>query len=148
MDDGGTLCSIGELARRTGQTRSTAKTIRFHSDYGIVTRADYRCYGPEPGARSPEPGARSPEPGARSPEPGARSPEPVARLGLGLGEVRQILDREAGPGRGRRAARRGAGRADVVLPRHRTGFRPTGASPHVSCPPDRVRPSSLPSHVR
>jgi DNA-binding transcriptional MerR regulator len=45
--DGGTLYSIGELARRTGLT---VKTIRFYSDRGIVvpagrSPAGYRLYG-------------------------------------------------------------------------------------------------------
>ncbi|MFH8989640.1 MerR family transcriptional regulator [Streptomyces sp. NPDC017940] len=52
MDDD-TLCSIGELARRTG---STVKTIRFYSDRGLIEPAErspagYRRYDTEAVAR-------------------------------------------------------------------------------------------------
>ncbi|MVO89421.1 MerR family transcriptional regulator [Streptomyces sp. p1417] len=53
MNDDDTLCSIGELARRTGLT---VKTIRFYSDRGLVeptdrTPAGYRRYGADAVAR-------------------------------------------------------------------------------------------------
>ncbi|MFG2730194.1 MerR family transcriptional regulator [Streptomyces canus] len=77
MDDGGTLYSIGELARQTGLT---VKTIRFYSDHGIVTPADrtpagYRRYGTEALAR-------------------LAFVRTLRELGLGLDAIRQILDRE------------------------------------------------------
>jgi DNA-binding transcriptional MerR regulator len=77
MDDGGTLYSIGELARQTGLT---VKTIRFYSDHGIVTPADrtpagYRRYGTEAVAR-------------------LAFVRTLRELGLGLDSIRQILDRE------------------------------------------------------
>jgi DNA-binding transcriptional MerR regulator len=77
MDDGGTLYSIGELARQTGLT---VKTIRFYSDHGIVTPADrtpagYRQYGTEAVAR-------------------LAFVRTLRELGLGLDAIRQILDRE------------------------------------------------------
>ncbi|MFE3034857.1 MerR family transcriptional regulator [Streptomyces canus] len=77
MDDGGTLHSIGDLARQTGLT---VKTIRFYSDEGIVTPADrthagYRRYGPEAVAR-------------------LAFVRTLRELGLGLAAIRQILDRE------------------------------------------------------
>ncbi|WP_329224605.1 MerR family transcriptional regulator [Streptomyces canus] len=76
MDDGGTLYSIGELARQTGLT---VKTIRFYSDHGIVTPADrtpagYRRYGTEAVAR-------------------LAFVRTLRELGLGLDVIRQILDR-------------------------------------------------------
>ncbi|EDY58930.1 MULTISPECIES: MerR family transcriptional regulator [Streptomyces] len=77
MDDGGTLHSIGDLARQTGLT---VKTIRFWSDEGIVppadrTHAGYRRYGPEAVAR-------------------LAFVRTLRELGLGLDAIRQILDRE------------------------------------------------------
>jgi DNA-binding transcriptional MerR regulator len=77
MDDGGTLYSIGELARQTGLT---VKTIRFYSDHGIVTPADrtpagYRRYGTEAVAR-------------------LAFVRTLRELGLGLASIRQVLDRE------------------------------------------------------
>jgi DNA-binding transcriptional MerR regulator len=53
MDGGGTLYSIGELARRTGLT---VKAIRFYSDHGIVvpamrSPAGYRLYSIDAVAR-------------------------------------------------------------------------------------------------
>ncbi|MCT9075692.1 MerR family transcriptional regulator [Streptomyces fulvoviolaceus] len=78
MDDGdSTLHSIGELARRTGLT---VKTIRFYSDRGIVAPADrtpvgHRRYGPEAVAR-------------------LAFVRTLRELGLGLDQIRQILDRE------------------------------------------------------
>ena len=77
MDDGGTLYSIGELARQTGLT---VKTIRFYSDHGIVPPADrtpagYRRYGTEAVAR-------------------LAFVRTLRELGLGLDTIRQVLDRE------------------------------------------------------
>ncbi|MFJ3308855.1 MerR family transcriptional regulator [Streptomyces sp. NPDC086549] len=74
--DGGTLYSIGELARRTGLT---VKTIRFYSDRGIVTPADrtpagYRRYGPDAVAR-------------------LALVRTLRELGLGLETVRRVVDR-------------------------------------------------------
>ncbi|WP_242882973.1 MerR family transcriptional regulator [Actinomadura litoris] len=51
--DGGTLYTIGELARRTGLS---VRTIRFYSDSGVVpptcrTSAGYRLYDPAAAAR-------------------------------------------------------------------------------------------------
>ncbi|MGI5350542.1 MerR family transcriptional regulator [Streptomyces sp. CA-250714] len=76
MDDA-SLCSIGELARRTGLT---VKTIRFYSDRGIVaptdrTPAGYRRYGPDAVAR-------------------LALVRTLRELGLGLEPIRQVLDRE------------------------------------------------------
>lgn len=53
MDGGGTLYSIGELARRTGLT---VKAIRFYSDHGVVvpamrSPAGYRLYSIDAVAR-------------------------------------------------------------------------------------------------
>jgi DNA-binding transcriptional MerR regulator len=75
--DGGTLYSIGELARRTGLT---VKTIRFYSDRGIVTPADrtpagYRRYGPEAVAR-------------------LALVRTLRELGLGLDVIRRVTDQE------------------------------------------------------
>ncbi|MFE7618951.1 MerR family transcriptional regulator [Streptomyces sp. NPDC057496] len=75
--ESGTLCSIGELARRTGLT---VKTIRFYSDRGIVvpahrTPAGYRRYGPDAVAR-------------------LALVRTLRELGLGLDEIRQVVDRE------------------------------------------------------
>ncbi|MFJ4787811.1 MerR family transcriptional regulator [Streptomyces sp. NPDC088794] len=75
--DGGTLYSIGELARRTGLT---VKTIRFYSDRGIVTPADrthagYRRYAPEAVAR-------------------LALVRTLRELGLGLDMIRQVVDQE------------------------------------------------------
>ncbi|MGW3286908.1 MerR family transcriptional regulator [Streptomyces sp. NPDC001002] len=75
--DGGTLYSIGELARRTGLT---VKTIRFYSDRGIVTPADrthtgYRRYAPEAVAR-------------------LAFVRTLRELGLGLDTIRQVVDQE------------------------------------------------------
>ena len=75
--DGGTLYSIGELARRTGLT---VKTIRFYSDRGIVepagrTHAGYRLYAPDTVAR-------------------LALVRTLRELGLGLPVIRQVLERE------------------------------------------------------
>ena len=75
--DGGTLYSIGELARRTGLA---VKTIRFYSDRGIVTPTDrtpagYRRYGPEAVAR-------------------LALVRTLRELGLGLDAIRRVTDRE------------------------------------------------------
>lgn len=77
MDDRDTRHSIGELARRTGLT---VKTIRYYSDHGIVTPADrtpagYRRYGPDAVAR-------------------LAFVRTLRELGVGLDEIRRILDRE------------------------------------------------------
>ncbi|MCD7445590.1 MerR family transcriptional regulator [Streptomyces lincolnensis] len=77
MDDGDTLCSIGELARRTGLT---VKTVRLYSDRGIVTPAErtgagYRRYGPDAVAR-------------------LAFVRTLRELGLGLDAIRQVVDRE------------------------------------------------------
>ncbi|WP_316761464.1 MerR family transcriptional regulator [Streptomyces herbicida] len=75
--DGGTLYSIGELARRTGLT---VKTIRFYSDRGILPPADrtpagYRRYGPEAVAR-------------------LAFVRTLRELGLGLDAIRHVVDRQ------------------------------------------------------
>jgi DNA-binding transcriptional MerR regulator len=75
--DGGTLYSIGELARRTGLT---VKTIRFYSDRGVVPPADrtaagYRRYGPGAVAR-------------------LALVRTLRELGLGLDAIRRVTDRE------------------------------------------------------
>ncbi|MEU9124173.1 MerR family transcriptional regulator [Streptomyces sp. NPDC048506] len=75
--DGGTLYSIGELARRTGLT---VKTIRFYSDRGIVTPADrtpagYRRYGPDAVAR-------------------LALVRTLRELGLGLDAIRRVTDQQ------------------------------------------------------
>ncbi|MGW2016648.1 MerR family transcriptional regulator [Streptomyces sp. NPDC001927] len=76
MDDG-TLCSIGELAQRTGLT---VKAIRFCSDRGIVVPADrtpagYRRYGPDAVAR-------------------LTLVRTLRELGLGLDVIRRVVERE------------------------------------------------------
>ncbi|MFF5041050.1 MerR family transcriptional regulator [Streptomyces nigra] len=75
--DGGTLYSIGELARRTGLT---VKTIRFYSDRGIVepagrTHAGYRLYAPDTAAR-------------------LALVRTLRELGLGLPVIRKVVDQE------------------------------------------------------
>lgn len=75
--DGGTLYSIGELARRTGLT---VKTIRFYSDRGIVAPADrthagYRRYAPEAVTR-------------------LALVRTLRELGLGLDTIRRVVDQE------------------------------------------------------
>ncbi|MGW7407637.1 MerR family transcriptional regulator [Streptomyces sp. NPDC054833] len=75
--DGGTLYSIGELARRTGLT---VKTIRFYSDRGILPPADrtpagYRRYGPDAVAR-------------------LAFVRTLRELGLGLDTIRNVVDRQ------------------------------------------------------
>jgi DNA-binding transcriptional MerR regulator len=75
--DGGTLYSIGDLARRTGLT---VKAIRFYSDGGIVppaTRspAGYRLYGIDAVAR-------------------LDLVRTLRDLGLDLPTIRKVLDRE------------------------------------------------------
>lgn len=75
--DGGTLYSIGELARRTGLT---VKTIRFYSDRGIVPPADrtpagYRRYGADAVAR-------------------LALVRTLRELGLGLEAIRRVMDQE------------------------------------------------------
>src|SRR5690242_6974743 len=75
--DGGTLYSIGELARRTGLT---VKKIRFYSDRGIVTPAErtpagYRRYGPEAVAR-------------------LALVRTLRELGLGLDVIRRVTNQE------------------------------------------------------
>ncbi|MFF7973476.1 MerR family transcriptional regulator [Streptomyces sp. NPDC007905] len=80
--DGGTLYSIGELARRTGLT---IKTIRFYSDRGLVSPADrtpagHRRYGPDAVAR-------------------LALVRTLRDLGLGLDTVRRVLDRDLPLGR-------------------------------------------------
>ncbi|MFF4547901.1 MerR family transcriptional regulator [Streptomyces sp. NPDC001435] len=75
--DGGTLYSIGELARRTGLT---VKTIRFYSDRGILPPADrtpagYRRYGPDAVAR-------------------LAFVRTLRELGLGLDAIRHVVDRQ------------------------------------------------------
>lgn len=75
--DGGTLYSIGELARRTGLT---VKTIRFYSDRGIVppmgrTPAGYRRYGPDAVAR-------------------LALVRTLRELGVGLDAIRRVVDQQ------------------------------------------------------
>ncbi|MBO1418584.1 MerR family transcriptional regulator [Streptomyces sp. FH025] len=75
--NGDTLHSIGELARRTGLT---VKTVRFYSDQGIVSPADrnpagHRRYGADAVAR-------------------LDLVRTLRELGLGLPEIRQVLERE------------------------------------------------------
>lgn len=75
--DGGTLYSIGQLARRTGLT---VKTIRFYSDRGIVTPAGrspagYRLYDANAVAR-------------------LELVRTLRELGLDLATVRKVVDRE------------------------------------------------------
>ncbi|MER7789065.1 MerR family transcriptional regulator [Streptomyces sp. NPDC097640] len=75
--DGGTLYSIGQLARRTGLT---VKTIRFYSDRGIVT----------PAGRSPA-GYRLYDTDAVERLELVRT---LRELGLDLATVRKVVDRE------------------------------------------------------
>ncbi|MFH9350900.1 MerR family transcriptional regulator [Kitasatospora sp. NPDC017646] len=75
----GPLLTIGELARRTGLT---VKTVRFYSDEGIVTPAD----------RNPA-GHRQYDADAVARLDLVRT---LRELGLGLPEVRQVLEREHG----------------------------------------------------
>lgn len=75
--DGGTLYSIGDLARRTGLT---VKAIRFYSDCGIVPPTDrspagYRLYGIDAVAR-------------------LDLVRTLRDLGLDLPTVRKVVDRE------------------------------------------------------
>ncbi|MFF9640819.1 MerR family transcriptional regulator [Kitasatospora aureofaciens] len=75
----GPLLTIGELARRTGLT---VKTVRFYSDQGIVSPADrnpagHRRYGADAVAR-------------------LDLVRTLRELGLGLPEVRQVLECEHG----------------------------------------------------
>ncbi|MFG3025574.1 MerR family transcriptional regulator [Streptomyces sp. NPDC048254] len=75
--DGGTLSSIGELARHTGLS---VKTIRFYSDRGIVapagrTPAGYRRYAPDAVAR-------------------LALVRTLRELGLGLDVIRRVVDQE------------------------------------------------------
>ncbi|MEU8244632.1 MerR family transcriptional regulator [Nonomuraea sp. NPDC048916] len=75
--DGGTLYSIGDLARRTGLT---VKTIRFYSDRGIVPPADrspagHRLYGIDAVAR-------------------LDLVRTLRDLGLDLPTIRKVLDQE------------------------------------------------------
>lgn len=75
--DGGTLYTIGALARRTGLT---VKTIRFYSDIGIVPSTDrspagYRLYDLEALAR-------------------LELVRTLRDLGLDLADIRRVLDRE------------------------------------------------------
>lgn len=75
--DADTLCSIGELARRTGLP---VKTIRFYSDSGVVTPADrttggYRLYGVDAVAR-------------------LGLVRTLRELGLDLATIRRVVDRE------------------------------------------------------
>ncbi len=75
--DGGTLYSIGDLARQTGLT---VKTIRFYSDRGIVAPADrspagYRLYGIDAVAR-------------------LDLVRTLRELGVDLATIRKVLDRE------------------------------------------------------
>ncbi|MDX3310523.1 MerR family transcriptional regulator [Streptomyces sp. NPDC054884] len=75
--DGNTLCSIGDLARRTGLT---VKTIRFYSDRGIVTPTDrspagHRLYDTDAVAR-------------------LRLVRTLRDLGLDLPTIRKVVDKE------------------------------------------------------
>lgn len=75
--DGGTLYSIGELARRTGLT---VKTIRLYSDRGLVAPADrtpagYRRYTPDAVAR-------------------LALVRTLRELGIGLDAIRRVVDAE------------------------------------------------------
>ncbi|MEW9533054.1 MerR family transcriptional regulator [Microbispora sp. NPDC049125] len=76
--DGGTLYSIGDLARRTGLT---VKAVRFYSDLGLVPPADrspagYRLYDLDAVAR-------------------AELVRTLRELGLDLPTIRRVVDREA-----------------------------------------------------
>jgi DNA-binding transcriptional MerR regulator len=73
----GPLCSIGELARRTGLT---VKAIRFYSDRGIVppagrSPAGYRLYGADARAR-------------------LDLVRTLRELGVGLADIRKVVARE------------------------------------------------------
>ena len=75
--DGGTLYSIGDLARDTGLT---VKTIRFYSDRGIVppvdrTAAGYRRYGPDAVTRP-------------------ALVRTLRELGVGLDTIRRVVERQ------------------------------------------------------
>ncbi|WP_392675460.1 MerR family transcriptional regulator [Streptomyces sp. LN785] len=75
--DGGTLYSIGDLARRTGLT---VKTVRFYSDRGIVvpagrSPAGYRLYDIDAAAR-------------------LDLVRTLRELGLDLATIRRVVDRE------------------------------------------------------
>src|SRR4051812_47703783 len=75
--DGGTLYSIGELARRAGLS---VKTIRFYSDRGVVTPAErtpagYRRYGTDAVAR-------------------LALVRTLRELGLGIEVIRRVLNQE------------------------------------------------------
>ena len=75
--DGGTLYSIGDLARRTGLT---VKTIRFYADRGIVPPTDrspagHRRYGIDAVAR-------------------LDLVRTLRELGLDLPTIRKVVDRE------------------------------------------------------
>lgn len=76
-DTSSSLCSIGELAHRTGLT---VKAIRFYSDKGLVpptdrSRVGYRLYGPDALAR-------------------LGLVRTLRELGLDLATVRKVLDHE------------------------------------------------------
>lgn len=79
--DGDTLFTIGELARRTGLP---VRTIRFYSDEGVVpptcrTEAGYRLYDADAAAR-------------------LDLVRTLRDLGVGLGTIQRVLDREIGVG--------------------------------------------------
>ncbi|MFA1540209.1 MerR family transcriptional regulator [Actinomadura monticuli] len=79
--DGDTVYTIGELARRTGLP---VRTIRFYSDAGVVpptcrTEAGYRLYDAEAAAR-------------------LDLVRTLRDLGVGLGTIQRVLDREIGVG--------------------------------------------------
>ncbi|MFB4304951.1 MerR family transcriptional regulator [Actinomadura sp. GTD37] len=79
--DGDTMDTIGELARRTGLP---VRTIRFYSDEGVVpptcrTEAGYRLYDAEAAAR-------------------LDLVRTLRDLGVDLGTIRRVLDREIGVG--------------------------------------------------
>ncbi|WP_086830498.1 MerR family transcriptional regulator [Streptomyces sp. NRRL B-24572] len=75
--NGERLCSIGDLARRTGLT---VKAVRFYADTGIVpptdrTPAGYRRYGPDALAR-------------------IELVRTLRELGVDLATIRKVMDRE------------------------------------------------------
>ncbi|MGH3341432.1 MAG: MerR family transcriptional regulator [Carbonactinosporaceae bacterium] len=77
MDDGATLYTIGQVARRTGLP---TKTIRFYSDAGVVpparrTRAGYRLYDIDALAR-------------------LELVRTLRELGVDLASIRHLLDRQ------------------------------------------------------
>lgn len=79
--DGDTLFTIGELARRTGLP---VRTIRFYSDEGVVpptcrTEAGYRLYDADAAAR-------------------LDLVRTLRDLGVDLGTIQRVLDREIGVG--------------------------------------------------